>query len=108
MATTYGTPPLRIYYSTESQELLTVQKPFIFYGSHDMSRNHRIRGQLMGLTKPTADKLNKTDEAIVQDEPKQVPTSPTRTSGPFNTAIMSRMVTKPVVQTVGSTLKPHY
>ena len=47
--------------------------------------DHKIRGQLMGPTKSTADELNKTAEAILQDEPKQVPTSPMRALGPFNT-----------------------
>ena len=41
---------------------------------------------MMGLMKSTVDELNKTDEAILQDEPKQVPTSPTRASGLFNIA----------------------
>ena len=40
----------------------------------------------MGLTKSIAEELNKTDEAILQDEPKQVPTSLMRASGLFNTA----------------------
>ena len=39
----------------------------------------------MGLTKSTTNKLNETNEAILQDKPKQVPTSPTRASGSFNT-----------------------
>ena len=38
VAMTYGAPPLCIYYDVKSQELLIVQKPFIFYGRHDMSR----------------------------------------------------------------------
>ena len=37
VATTYEASPQRIYYGVKSQELLTVQKPFIFYGRHDMS-----------------------------------------------------------------------
>ena len=41
---------------------------------------------MMGLTKSTANELNKTNEVILQDEPKQMPTSPTRASGLFNTA----------------------
>ena len=48
--------------------------------------NHRTQGQLMGLTKLTTDELNKTDEAILQDEPKQVPMSSMRALGLFNTA----------------------
>ena len=40
----------------------------------------------MGLTKSTADEPNKTDEVILLDELKPVPTSPTRIAGPFNTA----------------------
>ena len=47
--------------------------------------DHRIRGQLMGLTKSTTDEPSITDETILMDEPKQVPPSPTKVSGPFNT-----------------------
>ena len=39
----------------------------------------------MGLTKPTTDEHNVTDEIILMDELKQVPPLPTRESGPFNT-----------------------
>ena len=48
--------------------------------------DHRIRGQLMGMTKSTTDKLNKIDETILWDEPNQVPMSPTRVAGSFNAA----------------------
>ena len=47
--------------------------------------DHRIRGQLIELTKPTTDKHNVTDEVILMDEPRQVPPSLTKASGPFNT-----------------------
>ena len=40
----------------------------------------------MGLTKLTTDELNKTDETILRDEPKQVPTSPRSIARPFNAA----------------------
>ena len=79
------TLPLRIYYGAKSQGLLTVQKPFIFYGRHDRSRQPQNPRATEGLTKSIANELNKTDEAILQDEPKQVPTSLTRASGLFNT-----------------------
>ena len=42
--------------------------------------DHRIQGQLMGLTKSTM------DETILWDEPKQVPTSLTRVAGSFKAA----------------------
>ena len=38
----------------------------------------------MGLTKSTTNELNKTDETILRNEPKQVPTSPMRVAGSFN------------------------
>ena len=47
--------------------------------------DHRIWGQLMGLTKPTTDEHNVTDEIILMDELKQMPPSLTKASGPFNT-----------------------
>ena len=40
----------------------------------------------MELTKSTTEELNKTDETILGDEPKQVPTSPTMVAGSFNAA----------------------
>ena len=60
--------------------------------------DHRIRGQLMGLTKSTTDEPSITDETILMDEPnitdkiilmdkpKQMPPSLMKVSGPFNTA----------------------
>ena len=40
----------------------------------------------MELTKSTTDERSITDEIILMDEPKQVPPSPMKVSGPFNTA----------------------
>ena len=46
--------------------------------------DHRIRGQLTGLTKSTTDEPNVTDEVILMDELKQMPPSLTKASRPFN------------------------
>ena len=40
----------------------------------------------MGLTKSTTEEPNITNKIILMDEPKQMPPSLTKVSGPFNTA----------------------
>ena len=46
--------------------------------------DHKIRGQLIGLTKSTTDEHSVTDEITPMDEPKEMPSSLTKESGPFN------------------------
>ena len=57
-------------------------------GSHsyrNRNRNWNLVLVLIGLTKPTTDEHNVIDEGILMDEPRQVPPSLTKASGPFNT-----------------------
>ena len=70
--------------------------------------DHRIGGQLTGLTNLSPrDDLNDTDEDILR-RAKQIPTSLTKATRPFNVANYTRSGYKASCVDCWSTLKPHY